>query len=154
MSDQKTVVEIGGVKLEVDLSDARIIHNLKVGDPVKVLLKNYSGYSMYAGVIVDFVAFQKLPSIRVAYVETSYVDTKISFIVVNAESKDIEVVPTDASEPVIERGTVLDAFDRMIAKKRAEAADLDAQRAYFIKSFGKHFQQCKVAFPTTELEPF
>ena len=41
MSDeQKRIVEIGGVKIEVDLRTAKRVDSYRVGDPVKVLTKS------------------------------------------------------------------------------------------------------------------
>ena len=39
----KTMVEIDGVKMEVDLRTARRIDTFAVGDNVKVLCKDYNG---------------------------------------------------------------------------------------------------------------
>ena len=45
--DQKRIIEVNGVKLEVDMRYARKIEELRVGSRVKVLIKNYSRYSVY-----------------------------------------------------------------------------------------------------------
>ena len=70
MDDNKRVVEIGGVKLEVDLRHARVIENFKIGDTVKVLLKKYGdSYESHLGVIVGFDNFKERPTIVIAHVE-------------------------------------------------------------------------------------
>lgn len=72
---EKTIIEINGVKMEVDLRHATIIHqNLKIGSKVKVLDKSssYSGVQVYAGIIVGFENFPSLPTITVAYIKTGY----------------------------------------------------------------------------------
>lgn len=38
---ETTIIEINGVKLEIDLRHAKRIDNLRVGDTVKVLRKRY-----------------------------------------------------------------------------------------------------------------
>ena len=54
--ENKRIIEINGVKLEVDMSTAKKIDEYRVGDNVKVLKKDYSGnYDVLAGVIVEFV---------------------------------------------------------------------------------------------------
>lgn len=42
MSESKRIIEINGVKLDVDLSQCKVVENYKVGDAVKVLVKEYS----------------------------------------------------------------------------------------------------------------
>lgn len=47
--DQKRIIEVNGVKLEVDLRNARRVDEFRVGSPVKVLVKNYSTYESHFG---------------------------------------------------------------------------------------------------------
>jgi hypothetical protein len=45
------IVEVDGIKLEIDERTARTIESYKVGDPVKVLVKSYGdSYNIYPGV--------------------------------------------------------------------------------------------------------
>ena len=73
MSEQeKTIIEVGGVKLEVDMRYARRVDTLRVGDRVKCLVKKYGNtHETYPGVVVGFEPFPSLPSIVVAYLDTS-----------------------------------------------------------------------------------
>lgn len=74
MNDQnKRVIEINGVKLEVDMRYAKRVDELRVGSKVKVLNKEYSSYKVYPGVIVGFEEFDNLPTIVVAYLECGLV---------------------------------------------------------------------------------
>ncbi|MHC4294732.1 MAG: hypothetical protein ACYSTL_04025, partial [Planctomycetota bacterium] len=53
--DQIRVVEINGVKLEVDLRHAKVIDQFRVGDRVKVLKKKYEKvYESHPGAIIGF----------------------------------------------------------------------------------------------------
>ena len=38
---EKRIIEINGVKLEVDLSQARVVENYRIGDNVKILQNEY-----------------------------------------------------------------------------------------------------------------
>ena len=38
---EKQIVEINGVKFEVDMSSAKIISEYKIGDKINVLVKDY-----------------------------------------------------------------------------------------------------------------
>jgi hypothetical protein len=69
----KRVVEINGVKVEVDLREAVAVETMRVGDAVRVLVKNYGGtYAAHDGVVIGFDQFKNLPTITVAYAEIGY----------------------------------------------------------------------------------
>ena len=40
--EEKRIIEVNGIKMEVDLRNAKRIDQFKVGDSVKVLVKSYS----------------------------------------------------------------------------------------------------------------
>lgn len=143
MSNETTIVEINGVKMEVDLRHAKIVHeNIKVGTKVKLLVKNdYSGPSVHAGVVVGFEPFATLPTIIVAYISESFGDDGLKFAHVNAKSADkYDIVPSIDDELPIKKDDVLAKFDRKIESKRAELETLEAQRDYFLRHFNRYFQ--------------
>jgi hypothetical protein len=73
MEDYIRQIEINGIKVEVDLRTCETITTYKIGDNVKVLKKGYNNaFSVYSGVIVDFVAFKERPALVIAYFEQSY----------------------------------------------------------------------------------
>lgn len=139
MGEDKRIVEIGGVKLEVDMRSARRIDEFKVGDSVKVLDQRNDKCDMRSGVITDFANFKDLPTIMVAvYKEGSYWEKPtIEFIPFNAKTEGIEIVGVSAEEIIVSRDTVVQKFDDEIAKKRDELNDLIIKRDTFVKYFGK-----------------
>lgn len=142
MDTERTIVEINGVKMEVDLRHARIVHeNIKVGSKVKLLVKNdYSGPVVYAGVVVGFEPFDTLPTIIVAYVKDGYSDAGLFFAHVNAKSADkYDLVPSLDDELPIKKADVLAQFDRKIEKARAEVEAAESQRDYFLRHFNRYF---------------
>ncbi len=142
MNTENTIVEINGVKMEVDLRHARIVHeNIKVGSKVKLLVKNdYSGPVVYAGVVVGFEPFNSLPTIIVAYVKDGYNDSGLNFAHVNAKSADkYDLVPSLDDELPIKKEDVLAQFDRKIDKVRAELETAESQRDYFLRHFNRYF---------------
>jgi hypothetical protein len=146
METERTIVEINGVKMEVDLRHARIVHeNIKVGSKVKLLSKNdYSGPQVYAGVVVGFEPFESLPTIIVAYVKDGYNDSGLYFAHVNAKSADkYDLVPSLDDELPIKKEDVLAQFDRKIDKARAELETAEAQRDYFLRHFNRYFATAK-----------
>lgn len=133
---EKQVIEINGVKLEVDLRHARRIENISVGSRVKVLGKEYSGYKVQHGVVIGFEPFEKLPTIIIAVLEMSYNEAKIGFVYYNAETKDTEVVvATDGDQNAIGREEVCQFIDREIAKNEAAIVELNNRKAYFLSKF-------------------
>ena len=142
------IVEINGVKLELDMRQATLqsIDAFKVGDSVKVLVKNYSDYASHAGVIVGFDAFKNLPTIIVAYLKISYSDAKLEFAYINAQSTDVELCAASPNDVPFERATVLQAMDRDIATKKEAAAQAENNKAMFLSMFNRYFAEyAKVA---------
>jgi len=132
---EKRIVEINGVKMEVDLRQAKEIHTYKVGDRVKVLVKGYSDYKAHAGIITGLDNFQNLPTIGVAYIEDSYSANCVKFISINAQSKDVEICPANPDEILITKTSVLNALDRELLKAEQNVLDLQTQKNYLLKKF-------------------
>lgn len=139
MDEEKRVIDVNGVKLEVDLRYAKRIDEFKVGDNVKVLDNRDGRNEMRAGVITDFANFKELPTIMIAvYKAPSYWDKpSIEFIPYNAETKNIEIVGVSAEEIIVSKETIVQKFDDEIEKKRHELNDLIIKRDTFVKYFGK-----------------
>lgn len=145
MENEKTVIEINGVKLEVDLRCARKITEFRVGDSVKLLLKKYSdSYESHIGMIVDFDAFTERPTIVIAYIDASQWDSSnsvLKFAYLNKDSKDVEVAAvTDDFRISIEKNQILAAFDGKIKVKENEIEDLKRRKRYFIEKFQHAFR--------------
>ena len=139
MSKHLQVVEINGIKMEVDTRLAKRVDQFRVGDRVKVLKKNQYGdeHKVFSGVIAGFEMFKSLPTIIIAYIEVEYNEAKVRTIYYNSNSKDVEIVADSNESLPIEKGTVLASIDREIEKKQAEIDDLLYKRRYFIEMFGK-----------------
>ncbi len=142
MEKQTTIIEINGVKLEVDLRNAKRVDNLKIGDRVKCLVKGYGPtMNTYAGVVVGFEPFPSLPSIIVAYLNLDYSSGTLKFKTFNAETKDFEVVADiDNNALEVDKINILSVFNRDADKKRQELAEIEDKRAYFISHFGRYFK--------------
>lgn len=141
MEENKKIIEINGVKIEVDLRTAKRIDEFKVGDSVKVLQKNESDYTVSAGVIIDFVMFKELPTIQIAIFKNDYWGHNISFINFNSQTKDIEIAAVSEHELVLEKDRVIDKINREIEKKQSEINELQTKKDYFVKHFKKYFKE-------------
>lgn len=137
MDENKRIVEVNGVKVEVDLRYAKRIDEFKVGDTVKVLDNRNERNEVRTGVITDFADFKELPTIMVAVYKAGDYWTKptIEFIPYNANTKDIEIVGVSAEEIIVSKETIVNKFDDEIAKKRDELNDLIIKRDTFVKYF-------------------
>lgn len=139
MDENKRIVEINGVRLEVDLRSARRIDEFRVGDSVKVLDNRSGKNEMKAGVITDFANFKDLPTLIVAVYRAGdyWSRPSIEFITFNSETEGVEIVGVSAEEIIVSRETVVQKFDDEIAKKRDELNDLIIKRDTFVKYFGR-----------------
>ncbi len=138
----KKIVEIQGVKVEVELQEAKVIQQYKIGDAVKVLKREYSSYKVYNGIIADFIPFEKLPTILLAYVEESY-SPELKFLEFNTETEGVEISPAvDPSIP-IDKKSMVEKLDRQITNKENELLEMKNKKSYFLDRFGKYFKDIK-----------
>ena len=139
--EEKRIVEIDGVKIEVDLRSAKRIDTFKVGDNVKVLCKEYNGeFKVNPGIITDFANFKEKPTIIVAMFKDGgwCSSPSIEFIHIYEGMEDkYEIVYTSDEDLRLTKDGVIEKFEREISKKRNEAQDLENQLNYFIKHFVK-----------------
>ena len=141
MDENNRIIEINGVKIEVDLRTAKRIDEFKIGDNVKVLTKNGgSDYKVIPGVIIEFVNFKELPTIQIATFETDYWGSHLKFINFNSQSKDIEICSVTEHELKLDKDRTIDKLNLEIDKKQGELDELKAKKAYMIKHFGKYFK--------------
>jgi hypothetical protein len=140
MESNRRVIEINGIKMEVDLSTAKRIDEFKVGDNIKVLKKNGSNYDVLAGVIIQFVNFKELPTIQIAVFKQDYWGSKIEFINFNEQTQDVEIALCSEHELRLEKNSVIDKFNNEINKKQGEVDDLKAKRDWFVEYFAKYFE--------------
>lgn len=139
MNENKRIIEVNGVKLEVDLTSAKRIDEFRVGDTVKVLDNRNDKNEVRTGVITDFANFKDLPTIIVAVYKAGDYWSKptIEFFPYNSNTEGIEIVGVSAEEIIVSRETIVQKFDDEIAKKRDELNDLIIKRDTFIKYFAR-----------------
>jgi len=136
------IIEVGGIKMEVDLRNAKVIENYKVGDKVKVLKKDYSDdYKSFPGVIIGFDDFKKLPSILIAYLDADYSSSKVSFLTLNDQTKDFEICSMNEIDKQFSKADALFQLDRQIDNKKEEVRELEQKRKYFESTFHTYFEK-------------
>ncbi len=141
MEEHKRIVEINGVKVEVDLRTAKRVDQFKVGDTVKLLVKEYSDrYEPHVGIIVGFDEFNKLPTLTVAYVKIGYNDVEMKFVGINAKSEDYEIAPLQDYDRKFDYNKCLQTFENQLTSKRREIEDIEAKKNWFISNYDKYFK--------------
>lgn len=139
-NEDTRIIEVNGVKMEIDLRQVRVIDNYKVGDYVKILVKEYSSYKSYIGNIIGFDNFEKNPTIIIAYLKNEYNTASIEFAYYNAASEGIEITTLNDWDIPLKKSTVLEHFQKEILKKEQEVEEIKNKAFAFDKLFGKYFE--------------
>lgn len=142
--DGKTIIEINGVKLEVDLRTAKRIETLRVGDKVKILhTPDYGSPVVYAGIVVGFEPFESLPTIVVAYIQAKGWGSdpaKIEFLYYNSKSKGYElIVSTD--DVKLDKENALAVFARKEKELLDKLEETRQMRDYFERNFAVYWER-------------
>ena len=146
MPDNKRIIEVGGVKMEVDLRYAKQVEHYKVGDNVKVLVQEYGDkFQSFPGIIVGFDNFVERPTIVVSYLKVAYSTAEIVFVYLTKDSKNIEICPMMGEDLVINKEKAIELLDGEILKKEEELIKLKNQKAYFVENFKRHFMKSEGA---------
>lgn len=141
MEENKKIIEVNGIKMEIDLRQAKVVNNYKVGDSVKLLKKQYSDYKSHLAVIVGFDEFEKHPTIILAYLDIEYSGASIKFEYINSESKDAEICPVNEWDIPFSKQDILDKINTEVEKKQEEIRSLESKRKCFLQMFGKYFEK-------------
>lgn len=144
MNDENMkVIEINGIKMEVDLRQAKRIDTFRVGDKVKVLEKD--GNNVFLGVIIGYENFESMPTIVVAYVDASYWKSDITIIYYNENSRKKYELIADTITGIIkvEKDAINERFDRDINSKKNDLAEIIAKKTFFNDRFGQLFEDMK-----------
>ena len=142
-NNTKRIVEIEGIKVEVDLRTAKRVDELRIGSKVKVLITtSYGGPQVWPGVVVGFEPFQKLPTIVIAYIESQYSKAELKFLHYNAKSKEGHEIVAAADDVLdLDREMIFAHFAREIATKEKEIEIVKERRAYFERHFQQYWSQ-------------
>ncbi len=147
MKENHTVIEINGVKMEVDLRSARRIEEIRVGSRVKVLAKKYGdSYEVKHGVVIGFEPFKNLPTIIICTATVDYSEAKVEFLYYNAKSEGVEVViANDDDLAALDKNDFLSKCDKEIERKKLEIAELENRKKYFLAKFNCYWSDVEQA---------
>jgi len=142
--ENKRIVEINGVKLEVDLRTAKVVDTFKIGDPVRVFHPkgSYGSAEIHVGVIIGFCEFEKTPAIEILELSDEYSGVTFKTVCIgDGINTELQIAPYDRYEGLISQADTVTKFDRAIQKKELELADLKLKKQYFINDFAKAFER-------------
>jgi len=151
MTEANQIIEINGVKFEVDARTAtlRQLDHIKIGARVKVLINGYSdSVEIHHGAVVGFEPFQDKPTIIIAYLKPSYGSpAEIKFLYFTDKSKEKIIVSDENDRESLEASNIVAMMDKEIAKKKNEIQDLEDRKAYFLQNFKAYWQTLVMPAP-------
>lgn len=140
--EDKQIIEVNGIKMEVDMRHATRVDTFRVGSKVNVLIKeSYGDPSIKPGVVVGFEPFETLPTIIVAYLNITYNEAKLEFAYINAKNEKHEIVHTIDDFIPIKKADVLEYFNIEKQKLQESKNELERKENYFLKHFNKYFPE-------------
>lgn len=144
---EKTVIEVQGVKLEVDLRHAKRIDTISIGTRVKVLKKEYSdSWKVRHGIVIGFEPFQNLPTIIICTALIEYAEAKIEFLYYNAKSEGVEVVVASDDDLVaLDKADFCAKCDLEIEKHQSAIKELQHRKGYFLDKFQSYWKPIEEA---------
>lgn len=143
--NSKQIVEIKGVKMEVDFREGTStrVENFKVGDRVKVLTKGYDSYNVRPGVIIGFDEFKALPTIKIMAVSPGY-GGSVEYINFNEGLKEAEIIAANDDEELFaKREDVVATLNRTIEQKRIELETAQHNLRTFERYFGAAIEKAE-----------
>lgn len=154
MSEDNKIIEINGVKFEVDARTAtlRQLDHIKIGARVKVLIPGYQdAVDIHHGAVVGFEPFQDKPTIIIAYLKTPYSSpAEIKFLYFTDKSKEKIIVSDENDRESLEASNIVALMDKEIAKKRNEIQDLEDRKAYFLQNFKAYWNTLVMTTPAQD----
>ena len=140
-------IEVNGMVLEFD-EKLLLKQEIRVGDNVQVLKKEYSGYSCYAGVVTQLLPFNNKPAMEIMYLETSYTSCEIKKMVIvhGEDSADAsKVVKMDDKFLPFTKERCIDLLQSAVTKKEHELEEAKLKLEYFMTYFNHYFDEIQKA---------
>lgn len=132
MSESSRIIEINGIKIDVDLSTAKIVDTYRVGQPVKLLKKRYSDtWESHPAVIIGFTPYAKRPAIELLYMDGSELKFETFY-----EGVESEIAPFNEYEFKFSKADIVNRLNRKITENENELQELQSKKQAFLDNFG------------------
>lgn len=137
-------IEVNGMIMEFD-EKMLMKQEIRVGDNVQVLVKNYSSYDCYPGVVINLLPFENAPAMEVMYVKSDYssFELKKKVIVHKVDSKEnddsVKIIKMNDKFLPFTKERAVDVLEQDIRKKEHELNEAKMKLEYFLKYFNTYF---------------
>lgn len=138
-------IDVNGMLIEFD-EKILLKQEIKVGDNVQILKKEYSQYKCYPGVITQLLPYMDKPAVEVMYLECGYSECSIKQLVIVAGETGDEaprIVKMDDTFLPFTKERCIDLLQSAIVKKENELQEAKMKLEYFQAYFGKYFETNK-----------
>jgi hypothetical protein len=141
-SSSRIEVDIKGVKFEVDTNKfVKNNNNYKIGDCIKVLIKKYGAeWRSYHGMIIGFDAFENLPTILIAYLDTEFGNADITLLCFNNASEGIEITAANNIQLQLTKESAVQKFYNQIRDLKQQIEETEAKLQIFLTTFSEKFK--------------
>ena len=144
MTEHHQIIEINGIKMEVDLREATALETYKCGDMVKILVPEYGDtFKAHAGVIIGFDNFKAHPAIVVAYLHATYGEAEIKIAYIHDGGKH-EITHASPGDVPFSKEQIDTLLDGLVGKKQKELDEAIGRKQQFEAWFGKYFETATV----------
>lgn len=141
-------VEVGGMTLEFD-EKLVMKQEVRVGDNVNLIVKEYSDYKIYKGVVISLLPYaDDNVAIEVLYIDDSYTGFEIKKKTLMSKVTDEEVkariikIENDDFLPFTKERAI-DILDKSILDAENKYNEAKAKKEYFLKYYNKYFEDTK-----------
>jgi len=118
-------LQINGKTFKINQS-VEIAEEYKLGDTVRILVKDYSEFVAYSGIIVAIDDFAKSPSVTVCYFTNGY-NPEVKFKTISGNEKDSEISKGGDFDDSLSFDTVISIFENKVLTKKGELESLVKQ---------------------------
>lgn len=136
-------IEVNGMLMEFD-EKLLLKQEIRVGDNVQVLKKDYSSWNCFAGVVTQLLPFKDKPAMEIMYLENSYSSCEIKKLVIvqGTEEKDApRVVKMDDKFLPFTKDRCIDLLQKNVTQKEHELNDAKLKLEYFETYFHHYFDE-------------
>lgn len=134
-------IEVNGITYSVDES-MFVTEEIKVGDEVQILKKNYDSWETFPGVVVQILPFDDKPAVQVVYVDHTYSSVDVKTILITDDTGDSVKMLTKAN-PIIKltKERAVDLLQKKITEAEENLEKARYNLEYFNKYLGSYFDK-------------
>lgn len=133
-------VEVNEAMVKIGLKKEEVVNNYKVGNYIKLLIKDVFDFENYPGRIVGIYYSNDEPIIVVAYLKQPFDRFNIGYIEISLSSEDVKIAPLNDWDFPIEWLSRLKRFKIEILSKEQEVTEMKSNVKRFEQIFDEYFE--------------